>query len=209
MLKFHTLLILLFVSNVGFAQKKLNKIFDGKEIDTITVNGDGIYSITLLSVPNQEIVLNATIEGETYENLLITEKRDFNAITFSLENTPFFIPENDKLAVHKVIAVHLIITIPENKTVNVNSDIAILQGSGKFKHLEVKLKQGDCLITTFLGNGDFQTLEGDITVVADSKVSGKAISQRGTVSNTLITNQYLQIKAESKHGNIYLTQTEY
>lgn len=208
MLKFYTLIIALLLSSTVIAQKRLEKSFDATGIDNIIVEGNGIYTITITTAQVNVITLKATIQGETFENLLITEKQKLGTITFSLEYSPFFKPENDKLAAHKVVAVELFLEVPENKTVKVNSDLALFKGSGRFKEIEVSLKQRDCYLSNFLGNGVFQTLKGDIIIEALSEVSGTAKTQKGSVINTLKKHQKFKISAESKHGNIHLSQTK-
>jgi hypothetical protein len=99
--------------------------------------------------------------------------------------------------------------IPENKIVNVHSDLASFEGTGFFKSLNVSLSQGNCKLHNFNGDGIFHTLKGDIIIQAHPEVTGVAISEYGTVSNSLRIHQKYDIAAQSKHGNIDLTQIKY
>ena len=209
MLKFYTtILVILFTSQV-VAQKRLEKSINANQIDKVIIYGDGMYKIKIIASKTNAISLKATIEGETFENLLLTEKRTLDEIIFGLDYSPFFKPENDKLAAHKVIAVELVLEIPENKIVKVTSNLASFDGEGIFKKLEVALDKGDCTVSNFLGNGMFQTLKGDIQIEAFPQVMGTAISHKGEVLNELKNFQIFQISAESKHGDIRLLQTNY
>ncbi|GER58808.1 DUF4097 family beta strand repeat-containing protein [Patiriisocius marinus] len=209
MLKFYTtILVIVFTSQV-IAQKRLEKSMDASQIDKVIVDGDGMYKIKIITSETNTITLKATIEGETFENLLVTEKRELETITFGLDYSPFFKPENDKLAAHKVIAVELILEIPKKKIVEVVSNLASFRGEGIFKKLKVVLLEGSCSVNSFTGNGLFQTLKGDITIKATSQVMGIAISQYGSVLNELPKYGNFRIEAESKHGDIRLLQTNF
>lgn len=209
MLKYYTYILLFFFAISVSAQKKLEKIVDATDIEEIVVHGDGIYNIKIATKKVAEITLKATITGETFENLIITQKRELNKLTFGLAYAPFFVPANDKLAAHKVFSVEIEMVIPENKEVVVMSDLASLSASGIFNHLSVSLKNGNCSIHKFLGKGVFHTLKGHITIEALPQVSGEAVSETGKVVNHLRKQLQKDISVQSKHGNIYLYQTEY
>ena len=183
-------------------------MFDAATIDSIAIDGNGIYKINIQTAATKSISIIATIDGETYENIVITSKQSLNEITFGVGSTPGFIPKNDKLAAHKIIAIELKVIVPENKNITVNSDIATFEGSGVFRHLSVILTQGSCMVNNFKGNGVFYSLLGDLKIQTLPEVSGTAISQYGVVENTLRKHQKFEIRAESTHGNIYLTQTK-
>jgi hypothetical protein len=208
MLKLYTVISLLLFPSIGFAQKQLEKTFDATTIDTITIDGNGIYKINVQTAVTTSISIIATIDGETYENIVITSKPSLNEITFGVGSTPGFIPENDKLAAHKIIAIELKVLVPEDNNVTIGSDIADFEGSGVFKCLSVALSQGACTVNNFKGNGVFYSLLGDLKIQTFPEVSGTAISQYGIVENTLRKHQKFEIMAESTHGNIYLTQTK-
>ncbi|MGJ8665490.1 MAG: hypothetical protein ACSHW7_03925 [Patiriisocius sp.] len=208
--KFKTsLLLLLFLSTVGVhSQKILEKEYDAQTIKTLQIDGKGVSEIHVISEKRNTISLKATIAGETGDDVMITEKELQNNIKFGIKYAPYFTAVNDKLAAHKVLSVILEYRIPENLDVEVFSDIGSFWGSGFFENLKVSLERGNCFITDYFGNATIMTLKGAIEISVVENVSGTAVSKNGMVLNKLPKGNEINISAESRDGNITLTQTE-
>ncbi|MAP54229.1 hypothetical protein [Altibacter sp.] len=190
------------------AQKILEKEWAATGMHSVILQSDVLYNVQIFSEEVNTISLLTTIEGETFENVLIEATEKAGVLHLSLGYSPFFIPENDKLAAHKVLGIEMVLRVPKDFSVSVQSALASVMAKGTFTHLEVALAQGDCEVFQFLGNATLQTLTGAIMVYAKQGVSGIATSQTGEVLNVLPANGDYKIHAESRTGTIQLLQTK-
>ncbi|WP_034260196.1 hypothetical protein [Altibacter lentus] len=190
------------------AQKMLQKEWDVAGIHSVILQSDVVYKVQILSEEINTINLITTIEGETFENVLIEATEEAGVLHLSTGYSPYFVPENDKLAAHKVLGIEMVLKVPKKLRVSLHSALASVKAVGTFTHLEVALEQGDCELLQFTGNATLQTLTGAIVVYATQGVSGTAVSKKGEVINLLPTTGDYKINAESRTGTIQLLQTK-
>jgi hypothetical protein len=207
MLKSFLLIGIFLWSSFSFGQKLSTKEIDAQGINIIELTADTVFAIKVLSSSTNKITLTTAIEGETYENILVTTSHTNGILKIGTAYTPYFQPRNDKLTAHKVIAIEMTLIIPENLVVSVKSAIATVYGSGSFEQFNVALSAGSCFLTEFRGNARLQTKEGAIEVEALTKVSGSAVSKYGTVVNELPKRKRFHIEAESLYGVVKLLRT--
>ncbi|MAB56108.1 MAG: hypothetical protein CL524_01025, partial [Aequorivita sp.] len=148
------------------------------------------------------------ISGEHSENVIVEENITENTLSLKTDFSPFFLPEDDKLAAHKVMAVEVDLTIPQTISLEIKSKLAAVTAEGRIYELAVSIENGACVLTNFMGNAHLKTTDGNIWVRATSTVSGQATSTHGTVENKLWGNGKFFVEAESINGDISLLQTE-
>jgi hypothetical protein len=199
---------LIFESTFCNAQKVIQKEFASEEIGMLSIIDDAIFKITIQSSEEPTIKVSANISGEHSENIIIEEKIVDGNISLKTGFTPFFTLENDKLAVHKVMAIELKITVPKTIDIEIKSKLASVYFNGSNQNARISLETGNCVLTNFLGNAQLKTIAGNITVHAQNNVLGKAISKNGTVENNLLNKGKFFVEAESINGNIKLIQTK-
>lgn len=192
----------------SFSQKTLQKTWDAGAIHALEIDASGVYSVSITSEMNAAIVLYATVEGETFENVLISASEAKGILFLSLGYTPYFTAENDKLAAHKVMAVEMKLVIPEGMKVSVRSDIGSVMATGRFSAFNALLENGNCTLKDFHGNADLYSGPGAILVHARGNVSGSATSKRGAIQNELPEKGEYHISAKTNEGPITLLQTE-
>jgi hypothetical protein len=139
---------------------------------------------------------------------VVTTSEEKQKLILGIAYSPFFIAENDKLAAHKVISIEMTVTVPKNMNIEVETAIANFKGIGRFETLRASLLTGNCELADFEGDAGIKTRDGNITVHASKKVTGKAVSQKGTVINNLPVSGKYHILAESLGGDISLLQTK-
>ena len=191
-----------------FGQKIIQKEFDAKEVHTLSIEDDAIFKITVISSESRKIRMLLHVSGEYSENIVVEEKFINGSLFLSTGFNPFFVLENDKLAAHKVMALQMEIFVPSNISITVKSKLATVNTTGKFKKLAIVLENGSCVLTDFSGNAHIKSTNGDIGVIADKNVSGRAISKNGTVEINLPQEQQYTVFAESINGNISMEQTK-
>jgi len=200
--------ILLFIttSSNSFAQKIIEREFDIANLSAIKINSDNIFAIRVTSEKTNKIKIKTRIEGENFENVVLSAIVNDETLIISPEYTPFFEVKNDKLAAHKVIAIEIDLFVPENFEIEIKSILASVETLGSFKLISASLGRGNCTFNNFKGNAIVKTNEGAITIFANKETSGTAISKKGTVINELSNSGVYSIKAESRGGDISLLQ---
>lgn len=201
--------ILFFVLSVTLqAQKRLVKEWISPSFSHIAIESDAISMITLRSHQLDYISIYIRVDGETVENSIITTSTTETQLTIGTDFTPYFQPFNDKLAAHKVLAIEMIIMVPERMQIQIRSSLASVEGNGSFAYLKTELEMGWVRLEYFKGNATLHSKWGLIQVKARKNVTGRARSTYGKVTNLLSTKRKVQIDAVSIHGNIELLQTK-
>ncbi len=200
----------LFVFSITYcnAQKVIEKEFSSEEIKTLSIVDDAIFKIEIQSSETSIIKISANISGEHSESVIIEEKNTEGILSLKTGFAPFFSLENDKLAAHKIMAIELKIEVPKTISVEIKSKLASIFANGTYKNIAVSIENSNCDLQNFSGNAHLKTTNGNITVIANSTVSGKAISINGIVKNGLPNHGKFLVEAESINGIILLLQTK-
>lgn len=193
----------LIVSN-ALAQKIMEREFDATNYSVIEINSDDIFNITISAEKSDKIKIITHIEGEHYENVMLSILEEDGKLRIEPRFAPYFEAKNDKLAAHKVLAIEMEFRIPENFDIRINSSLSSVKARGKFLSFEALLGVGNCILEEFLGDAKIKTKQGFIKVFALERVSGKAFSKKGKVINELERNGKYSIEAESFEGDISL-----
>ncbi len=203
------------MSATCFPQKQLERSWDAAAIHTVAIESDDLYTIKISSEERTNIQLSVSVEGETYQHLLLKTSEVPDRVPngkrlLQIETgfTPFFQRADDKLAAHKVLAVEMVLVVPEGISVQIESKSASVHASGKYGAITARLETGRCVFSKFSGNASLQTKQGDIEIAAHSATAGSVSSIYGKVKNHLPDSGRYTISAESVWGNISLTQTE-
>lgn len=185
----------------------MEKQLDASQIERILFQADAIFKIKISAVKSEIITLRASVAGDHAENVVIDVKQTLNTLTITPGFTPFFIPENDKHAAHKVIAIELEVLVPENRYVSVSSKLASLQYSGNFKYVQAYLEEGTCDLQKFTGDGIIQTKSGNVTVSTSQDVGVLADSKTGLVIGKSYQKQYYKLEIKTVSGDITILET--
>ncbi|RMA65865.1 hypothetical protein [Ulvibacter antarcticus] len=206
--KFVFILLISAFASEGFAQKILEREWDAEGVEKLFLRCNSVYQISITSEKTDKILVHTEVAGENYEQLLLATELKNDKLTIETSYAPFFKPENDKLAAHKIMAIEMRLVIPEGLQVSIESKLASVEVEGSYRFLSVALEEGNCELQNFKGDASLQTKKGDIIVFARTDVSGTGLSTNGTVENHLDFNGSLLIEAESIYGNIRLLQTK-
>lgn len=204
---FITVIIFLGIHS-SVAQKTIEKQFSSAGIRTLSIIDDAIFKITIRASEEESIRLAVHISGEHSENVIVEENIRENTLSLKTGFSPFFLPENDKLAAHKVMAIEIELAVPSAIAIEIKSNLAAVFSQGHFKNLAITLANGTCELQDFSGNAQIQTDDGSILVLAQGLVTGVGTSTYGTVINNLPAQGVYRVVAESTEGNIMLLQTK-
>ena len=173
---------LLFFSLNCFSQKEVSQVLDAGNINNIVLSSDEIFRITIKTAPVHTISITSQADGEYFNDISLDS--EIKGKTMYLKSR---FPEAlqggfDKLSAHKVFAMEVKLEVPENMSVEINSNVASAFLVGEFDDVLVQLKSGSFYSKNFSGNAIINTFDGNINL---------------TTSNALID-------AESRHGKVLL-----
>ncbi|SFN92047.1 DUF4097 family beta strand repeat-containing protein [Salegentibacter flavus] len=197
----------MFYSLSLFSQKETLEIIDAKSVEGIQIYADEVYSISIETYEGSEIIIATHSEGEYYNRIrLNTEIQDENLI-LSTQYPEALSGGYDKLSAHKVFSLDLELKIPERLKLYIESNLASVTATGEFEFLELRLNQGFCDLRDFSGNGNVQTIMGNILVeTLNTRV--KAESRNGNLEMPLARNGDNLLKLTSVNGDIRLRKTK-
>ena len=186
----------------------MEKTYDASTIKVLEIDGEGMFHISVVSTDTSLIKVAATIEGETFENIVLQVQHDQEKMTIAQGYAPFFIPKNDKLAAHKVIAIELQIIVPENMIVHCKTASAAFYGKGSFNELKVATLSGNCALDTFGGKGSVTTHSGNITATIAPTIIAQAISRQGSIFQETTAAPNPSLILQTNTGDIRILETE-
>ena len=188
----------------SFAQKIIEREFDASSISAIEINSNIIFNITITTEGINKVKIRTSIEGENFENVLLSIKEENGLFNIKPEYSPYFKAKNDKLAAHKVLAIEMKLIVPENLEIKIKSNLASVKITGKYTSIEALLGTGNCILENFSGDAVIKTKQGFIKVFANASVNGTAFTKKGIVTNELINKGKYRLVAESFEGDISL-----
>ncbi len=146
------------------AQKIVRKSVLDPETSFLVIDADNCFKVELATSESREIVVEAHIDGEYRDDLLVKLEHNGPTVELSAGFYPDFIQPNDKLSAHKVISIALQVQVPRNMRVSILGTATNVFAKGNFDHLKVVLDDGICNLDLFYGTAKVITRSGDINV---------------------------------------------
>lgn len=203
--------VFMFVLFISFgmlnAQKVVKKAVQNPETSNLLIDANNCYQIDLTTTSAKDIVIEAFMDGEYKNDLLIKIEEDGPTIAVSAGFHPNFIKPNDKLSAHKVISIALKVQIPKNMKVNLFGVNANVYATGNYEDIRVTLDDGNCNFNTIMGMASATTQSGDIYVYSNGAII-ETNTNFGHISNNGIPKGDNYFKLTTTKGNIYLRKTE-
>ena len=206
-LKTFSLAISLLCGFFSFSQKQILNTLDSEAVKGIFIDSDDVFEVFVKATDKPDFSVSAEVEGETFETLKLNTEVKNGLWYIETGRSLGFIKIDDKLAAHKVLSVVLVIEIPQNKEVWVESNLASVQLTGSFSQINLNLYGGSCVLKDFSGSGIVNTLRGNITAdVIKTKVAAQ--SRNGNVSLEQVAADNGLLSLKSVDGDISVSQSE-
>ncbi len=199
--------VFLFISISIEAQNISEKKLLADGIETISIDGNQIFKISVSTTKTDYITIKSTLDGEYQNQFQIVTEEVNNKLKMKLERMAFTIIADDKRNAHKVIAATLYLVIPEYLSLQISSDIGSADLSGNFDSLSIELLQGHCEVIGKIRNATINTIEGDIKVVTQS-ASIDANSNNGNVTLDEFSISSSLWKLRTINGDITVAKQE-
>ncbi len=188
-------------------QKLVKKALINTKTEYIQIDSEFCYQVNLFTSKTQEVVVEASIEGEYAKDLIIAIEEQGATILISARFQPNFTNPNDKLSAHKVISIALDVELPEYKDVFVYGANSNVDVTGKYKKLKVKLSDGRCSLNNVGETIEVITQKGDIVLTTPSG-NIMAKSTYGEVLKEDIPLGDNQFTLNTIEGKIHLKKTK-
>lgn len=207
-MKFTASILLLLITISTMAQKRLSQTYDASGIEELYINSNEIFQINISAIETEQITINTVIDGEVFASTLLNSVIEQKTLKITTGNTPDYVPFNDKLSAHKVIAITLEVSIPLGTDLSIYSTLANVATDGSFGEVRVDLDRGRFVGTTFRfrESANINTLDGSITLhTAQARLSVQ--SRRGTIEipDKMTAGPVLNVK--SIDGNITVVKS--
>ena len=197
------LLVISQISGVAFGQKKVSKkIFNVAE-HYVQVDGGNCFSVDLATTDENELVVEAFIEGEYSKDLTVKVEEDGSNILVSTDFLPNFQAPNDKLSAHKVVSIALSVRLPKYSNVKVYGTYTNVTAAGLYKALDIVIADGSCFLAASAENTLVRTQSGEIRLTG---ISGEitAQSKYGKVHREKVPQGNSSYELYSIEGDIWI-----
>lgn len=204
----NTLLLLLMLSIQGVqSQKTVKKSILKSNTSFIQINLDNCFKINLETIETDEMMVEAIIDGEYKEDLMLNVKEEGSTVFISAGFQPNFVHPNDKLSAHKVVSISLKVFLPKYKTVQLYGTNCNVFASGAYQNLKVTLNGGQCTLFHVSESVEVITQSGNI-FVNSSSATITANSKYGTIQREQLPIGDNQFKLSTTTGNIHIKKTD-
>lgn len=183
------------------AQKRVSKQLLDPQVTSILVEGEQCFRIVLETTDTREVRVEAEMQGEYQNALLIQTEVLGNTLRISTGFAPDFDLPNDKLGAHKVFSVDLRVVLPSYQQVSLFAGQCQVQTSGMYRSLKARLDSGSLHLAHVAERTEIQTHSAEIEALVKSG-SIEAKSRHGKVELDEIPKGDPSYQLKSNRGNI-------
>ena len=189
------------------AQKHVEYQLETGNLEKIILSSDEIYRIELRAIRGDLIKIYTDAEGEYFDEIYLDVETRNNILFIGSKFPKLLQSGYDKLSAHKVFSMEVLIEIPENMIVEINSNIASTFISGKYKEILIQLKEGSCYLKDFEGDAVINTYDGNILGTANN-INPEASSRHGEVEVPKNNEGIHKMVLTSINGDIKVFETK-
>jgi hypothetical protein len=114
---------------------------------------------------------------------------------------------DNKMTSMQAFSVAVTLSLPKNLTVEIESEMASIEGSGQYKNLIINTKSGHCQLVNLRGNAIINTYDGNIVITTrQAKIEAKSQNGLLDIQQALIKKHVVVLR--SVNGNIKVMQTD-
>ena len=124
------------------AQKRISKQLLDPLVSAILVEGEQCFRIVLETADTREVRVEAEMQGEYQDALLIQTEMLGSTLRISTGFSPHFDLPNDKLGAHKVFSVDLRVILPSHQRVTLFAGTCQVATFGKYQSLKARIDGG-------------------------------------------------------------------
>ena len=190
-----------------YAQKRVVKSLVNPRTTWVHIDSEQCYQLQLRNSDSNEVSVEAKLDGEYSEDLLISMEEDGNTLVITPGFRPNFKHPNDKLSAHKVVSVSLVVAIPKYTNFRIWGTHTEVSAEGVFTKGKISLDDGRCNVQAEAEELEVITQSGDILYSSSGAIL-KAESKFGTVGGDTIAHGNGMVTLQTISGDIQLVQVE-
>ncbi|WP_375251875.1 hypothetical protein, partial [Dokdonia donghaensis] len=177
-------------------------------IKELYIHSNEIFKIKITTGEVREITVATIIDGETFASTMLNTSTNDGVLKITTGKTPDYIPFNDKLAAHKVMAIELEIIIPIGLDVSIYSTLASVDTYGKLGQVHIDLGRGHFKGEEFRfrESGKINTISGSI-YISSNLVNVTAQSRNGKVDIPPTQAEGPLLAIKSIHGDVTVVKS--
>jgi len=201
------LIIFCFAIQLAHSQYKTSFQIENSKLKVVVFEAKQVSLINLDTNRQSKIKFNSTSEG-TYKRDLYFDY-DINQDSLIIKSIyPKSLEFGDnKMTSMQEFSVSVRLSLPENLSFILDSEIASIDGSGIFKNVQINTKSGYCKLINFVGDANINTYDGKIYVkTRQAKVEAKSQAGDVNIDPALVENHQLNLR--TVNGDIEVIQSE-
>ena len=183
------------------AQKRISKQLLDPLVSAILVEGEQCFRIVLETADTREVRVEAEMQGEYQDALLIQTEMLGSTLRISTGFSPHFDLPNDKLGAHKVFSVDLRVILPSHQRVTLFAGTCQVATFGKYQSLKARIDGGSFQMEHMAESTEVHTRSAEIRARLQSG-DIKAVSRHGEVEMGAVPTGEPFYFLESNQGNI-------
>lgn len=182
-------------------QKRVRKTILDPSVTSVVIDGTQCYQLSLETAETEEVVVEAEIDGEYQDEVLVFVETLGNTLRIGTGLSPTFQMPNDKLGAHKVLSAKLRVVLPPHQRVSFAAATCRVTTEGTFRDLKIHITGGGCLLAHTAEHTEVTTASGSIRAqIAQGQV--EASSRYGQVSLDSIPAGPARFVLNSTSGDI-------
>ena len=189
------------------AQKETTQVMDAGNLTAISINSEEVYKVTIKTVPGRSISIKSRADGEYFNDISLASEIRNKTLFLESHFRKILQSGFDKLSAHKVFAMELELEIPQEMSVEINSNVASVFMKGKYDGVLIQLKTGSAYLKNFNGDAIINTFDGNIEVQAEN-AQFQVNSRHGEVVLPKSAQGSNFLKLTSINGNIRVRETK-
>ncbi|TVZ52593.1 DUF4097 family beta strand repeat-containing protein [Dokdonia sp. Hel_I_53] len=208
-MKLYTALFIVFFSVTLTAQKRVSKTYSAAGVKELQIHSNEIFEIKVNTAQTDIITIYTVIDGEIFASTLLNTQIDNEVLQIKTGTTPDYVPFNDKLSAHKVMAIELEIIMPLEMDLSIFSTLSSVITAGKLGKVRIDLGRGNFTAKKFRfrESAKINTISGNVDIELD-QAHVTAQSRNGIVVIPTDINMGAPLSVESLDGDITIRKSQ-
>lgn len=195
------------VVSYSFAQKTIEKTFHIKELKYLELEFNHVFEVSIKTLRTNIVTVTAKSEGEFANYFTLETKEEKDKLILNSAVDFAFKDANDKLSAHKVQAIKIELTVPENLVVTLKSDIANLLLKGEYDRFTAQLTSGNSVLHNVRHDVEINSILGNIEAYTNFTVV-EAQTRQGSLNTEAITEGKTHYVLKTIKGDITVKKTK-
>ncbi len=208
-MKFYSYLFIALFSISLMGQKRLSHTYAADGVKELCIHSNEIFEIKVSTSLTDMITIHSIIDGEIFASTLLNTQLKGKSLEITTGKTPDYIPFNDKLSAHKVMAIELEISIPTGMNISIHSTLASVETTGELGQVRIDLGRGSFVGREFRfrESAKIHTIAGHIDIELQ-KATIAAQSRNGHVVIASNIEKGAPLTIESLDGDITIHKSQ-